>query len=82
MITKKQWKELCDKIRLKRNEGKDIYYGIHQHRIQACFSYGEIVILTDAAETKLSYTSFPNQSYHQVSSQFYWIEIHNLSDIK
>ena len=80
MITKSQWKELCQKIREKRNEGKDIYFGNHPHKIGACFQYRDFILLADEKDTKITYKDFPNQSYQRVKSQFFWTEIHNFNE--
>ena len=80
MITKNQWNELCEKIRTKRKEDKDVYFGKHQHNIQACFAFRNIILISDENNTKLTHKSFPNQSFRQVKEQFYWVEIHNMNE--
>jgi len=81
MITKSQWKELCQKIREKRNEGKVIYFGKYSHhKVQACFQYRDFILLADFNDTKIKHKDFINQSYEKVKSQFFWTEVHDFND--
>jgi len=80
MITIKQWKELCNNIREKRLEGKDIYFGNNDHRIVACFAYRDIILLANEMNEKITHKYFKNQSYQTVKSKFYWVEKHNFNE--
>lgn len=78
MITKKQWNQICDLIRQRRSENKDVYYGKHQHKIQACFAYRNMILLSDEIDIKLTHDSFKNCSYKEVKNRFYYIEIKSI----
>jgi len=79
MITKKQWGTLCNNLRTKRNEGFDVYYGQHCHKLIACFAYRNKVLTTD--DTVLTHLDFKDQSYKEIRSQFFYIKLADFTEI-
>lgn len=85
MITKKQWREFCYEIRKKRfSEGKDIYFGFHEHDLHICFNGKPGIIITylEKRKTILTHNNFIGKSYKEVKSQFYCVEKKNFNEIE